>query len=63
IGFQQDEMDKMFELFHQIPNQGKYKGSGMGLAICKKIMEMHGGFIAAEGERARGASFQCYFPL
>jgi two-component system CheB/CheR fusion protein len=38
-------------------------GSGMGLAICKKIMEMHGGFIAAEGERAKGASFQCYFPL
>jgi signal transduction histidine kinase len=63
IGFQQEEMEKMFELFHQLPNQGKYKGSGMGLAICKKIMEMHGGFISAEGERAMGASFQCYFPL
>jgi len=63
IGFQQDDQDKMFELFYQLPNQGKHKGSGMGLAICKKIMEMHGGFIAAEGESARGASFQCYFPL
>ena len=61
IGFRQEEMDKMFELFHQLQGQGKYKGSGMGLAICKKIMEMHGGFIAAEGEPARGASFQCYF--
>ena len=63
LGFQQEEMEKMFELFHQLPDQGKHKGSGMGLAICKKIIEMHGGFISAEGERARGASFQCYFPL
>jgi signal transduction histidine kinase len=62
IGFQQEEMNKMFELFYQLPDQGKYKGSGMGLAICKKIMEMHGGFIEAEGEKARGASLHCYFP-
>jgi len=63
IGFQQEEMDKMFELFYQLPGQGKHKGSGIGLAICKKIMDMHGGIITAEGEPARGASFQCYFPL
>jgi len=63
IGFQEEEMDKIFELFYQVPTQAKTKGSGMGLAICKKIMEMHGGFIAAEGQRAAGASFQCYFPL
>ena len=63
IGFQQEEMDKMFEFFHQLPSQGKHKGSGMGLAICKKIMEMHGGFILAEGEKDKGAAFQCYFPL
>ena len=62
IGFPQEEMDKMFELFSQLQTQGKYKGSGMGLAICKKIMEMHGGFISGEGERATGSSFQCYFP-
>ena len=62
IGFQQEETDKMFELFYQLPDRGKYKGTGMGLAICKKIMEMHGGFIEAEGERARGASLHCYFP-
>jgi signal transduction histidine kinase len=62
IGFQQEEMEKMFEFFRQLPIQGKHKGSGMGLAICKKIMEMHGGFILAEGEKEKGASFQCYFP-
>ena len=63
IGFLQEELDKMFELFYQLPNQGKHKGSGMGLAICKKIMQMHGGFITADGENSGGASFQCYFPL
>ena len=63
IGFQREELDKMFELFYHLPNQGKYKGSGMGLAICKKIMHMHGGFIIADGENAGGASFQCHFPL
>ena len=63
IGFQQEESDKMFELFYQLSTQGKNKGSGMGLAICKKIMEMHGGFIVAESTPAMGASFQCYFPL
>ena len=63
IGFRQEELDKMFELFYQLPNQGKHKGSGMGLAICKKIMQMHGGFITADGENSGGASLQCYFPL
>ncbi len=63
IGFQQQDLDKMFELFYQLPNNGKHKGSGMGLAICKKIMKMHGGFITADGDNGGGASFQCYFPL
>lgn len=63
IGFQHEDLDKMFELFYQLPTQGKHKGSGMGLAICKKIMKMHGGFIAAEAATAGGASFQCHFPL
>lgn len=63
IGFPYEEMDRMFELFYQLPTDGRHRGSGMGLAICKKIMEMHGGFITAEGQLAVGASFQCYFPV
>ena len=60
IGF--DATDKIFELFTQLPAEVKHKGSGMGLAICKKIMEMHGGHITAEAEPGKGASFHCFFP-
>ena len=62
IGFQQEDLDKMFELFSQLPNQGKHKGSGMGLAICRKIMQLHGGFMTAESEEGNGAAFSCHFP-
>jgi len=60
IGFETTE--KIFELFTQLPDAVKHKGSGMGLAICKKIMEMHKGYITAEAEPGKGASFHCLFP-
>ena len=60
IGF--ETTDKIFELFTQLPDEVKHKGSGMGLAICKKIMEMHGGHITAKAEPGKGASFHCFFP-
>ena len=60
IGF--EPTDKIFELFTQLPDEVKHKGSGMGLAICKKIMEMHSGYITAEAEPGKGASFHCFFP-
>jgi len=60
IGF--ETTDKIFDLFFQLPDEVKHKGSGMGLAICKKIMEMHGGYITAEAEPGKGASFHCFFP-
>ena len=41
---------------------GKYKGSGTGLAIARKIMEAHDGFIRAESTPGKGSSFHCYFP-
>ena len=62
IGFPQTESEKIFEMFSRLNEKGKYKGSGTGLALCKKIMEMHGGFITAEGMPDEGASFHCYFP-
>jgi PAS domain S-box-containing protein len=62
IGFREEEAEKIFELFSQLNTQGSYKGSGIGLAICKKIMDMHDGFITAEARMAQGATFYCYFP-
>ena len=60
IGFNQEDAGKTFELFTQL--ETKHKGSGIGLSICKKIMEMHGGFIMAESSLGKGTSIHCYFP-
>jgi len=61
-GFAQDNREKIFELFSKLHDKDHQKGSGIGLAICKKIMEMHGGFILADSRPDEGASFHCYFP-
>ena len=63
IGFLEEEADKMFEILFHLSENAKRKGYGIGMAICKKIMSLHGGFISAEGSPARGAVFTCYFPL
>ena len=60
IGFEKTET--IFEPFIQLQDRSKHKGAGMGLAICKKIMEMHGGFITADSTPDHGATFNCYFP-
>jgi signal transduction histidine kinase len=61
IGFEQEEADKIFEMFYRIHDK-KYKGSGIGLAICKKIMTLHGGTMAVESEPGKGSAFCCFFP-
>jgi signal transduction histidine kinase len=62
IGFGQDEAERIFEIFYRVANNGKHKGSGIGLAICRKIMAIHEGYIMAEpGEQ--GSEFNCFFPV
>ena len=63
IGFGEKDSEKIFKLFSHLHDGTKYKGSGIGLAICRKIMNMHGGFIAADGSMAQGATINCYFPV
>ena len=63
VGFEADNAEHIFIIFSKLHEKGKYKGSGVGLAICKKIMEMHEGFITGEGVPGDGAVFSCYFPL
>ncbi|WP_026705155.1 ATP-binding protein [Flavobacterium soli] len=63
IGFEQEFAENIFNIFSRLHNQEKYKGSGVGLALCKKIMQVHKGLILAEGISNEGAIFRLYFPL
>ncbi|WP_051200293.1 CheR family methyltransferase [Flavobacterium subsaxonicum] len=63
IGFSNDHAAKLFEPFFRLHSKDKYSGTGIGLAICKKIMTKHQGFITAEGTPGKGAAFSVFFPI
>lgn len=63
IGFDQQYAQKIFELFQRLHNKNEYSGTGIGLAICKKIIQNHHGFITATGEPDKGATFHIFTPL
>lgn len=63
IGFEQEYASRIFQMFQRLQGSHEYTGSGMGLSICKKIVEKHKGFILAKGKPGQGAVFTCYFPL
>ena len=60
IGFNEEDKERMFQMFEKLHDKS-FKGSGMGLAIARKIMEVHEGFITAENHEAGGSTFTCYF--
>jgi PAS domain S-box-containing protein len=62
VGFEQEYAEKIFELFQRLDNTTGAKGSGIGLTLCKKIMQNHKGWITAEGTPNEGAKFHLYFP-
>ncbi len=62
IGFDQNFAPKMFGLFQRLHNIPGVEGSGVGLAICKKIVEDHGGVILATGNENEGATFKVILP-
>lgn len=62
IGFDPQYKDKIFEVFQRLYEYDQYKGSGIGLAICKRIVENHHGVITATGEPDKGARFDIYIP-
>lgn len=62
IGFSPEYNTRIFEVFQRLHGKHEYKGTGIGLAICKKIMENHQGSISAVGEQGVGATFHIYLP-
>jgi signal transduction histidine kinase len=62
IGFSQEYADQIFGLFKRLNDKQYYPGSGIGLALCKKVVENHNGLMYAKGKENGGASFFIYLP-
>lgn len=62
IGFEQGDTDKIFGMFQRLHGNKEYHGTGVGLAIAKKVVENHNGYIKAVGYPGEGASFQILLP-
>jgi signal transduction histidine kinase len=63
IGFGQEHATKIFDAFSRLNTKDKYEGTGLGLALCKKIVERHHGSISATGEEGKGAVFTVLLPI
>ena len=62
IGFEEQYSKTIFSLFKRLHGKQDYAGTGIGLALCKKIAENHQGFISASSEYGKGARFNVYLP-
>jgi len=62
IGLDPDYSHRIFDAFTRLNTKDKYEGTGLGLALCKKIVERHHGTITAEGEMGKGATFIIELP-
>ncbi|MGK2863475.1 MAG: PAS domain-containing sensor histidine kinase, partial [Chitinophagaceae bacterium] len=62
IGFEKEFAEKIFEVFQKLHDKDEYAGTGIGLAIVKKIIENHHGFITATSELKKGTTFNIYIP-
>jgi PAS domain S-box-containing protein len=63
IGFDDRYAERIFGVFERLHGRGEYDGTGIGLAICRKIVEHHGGTIAARSTPGEGATFTMILPL
>lgn len=62
IGFEQKYSEQIFEMFKRLHHHNEYEGTGVGLTLCKKIVEEHNGYIAAKSKPGKGSTFIITFP-
>ncbi len=62
IGFDEKYLDRIFTIFQRLHGRNEYKGTGIGLAVCKKICSNHGGYISARSDGKTGSDFIVYLP-
>ncbi|MEZ0607048.1 ATP-binding protein [Fibrella sp. WM1] len=62
IGFDTKYLDRIFQVFQRLHGKNQYTGTGIGLAICQRVVENHGGAITAQSQPGQGATFIVYLP-
>ncbi len=63
IGFDEKHKDRIFEVFQRLHGRSEYQGTGIGLAVCKKIVARHGGHITARSSPGQGSTFMVTLPI
>ena len=62
VGISQEAIELIFEPFHQVDNSGQLGGTGLGLHIVKRLLELLGGTVTVESEVGRGSTFRVWVP-
>ena len=62
IGFEEKYAERIFQVFQRLHGKSQYAGTGIGLAICEKVVANHGGAITAQSQPGKGATFTIYLP-
>ena len=63
IGFDEKYLDRIFTPFQRLHGRNEYEGTGIGLAVCRKIVERHGGTLTARSSAGNGAMFIATMPI
>ena len=63
IGFEQEDAERIFHSFARLNAREEYEGTGLGLSLCKKIVDRHRGFLSATGKPGLGAEFTILLPM
>jgi signal transduction histidine kinase len=62
VGFDEKHLDRIFQVFQRLHGKHEFSGTGIGLAICERVVVNHGGAITASSLPGQGATFSIYLP-